>query len=98
MNLNAQQGMLMTFKVTETQYGSWTKLSITDATDVLTPAVSSLGDSDLGGSGDCDLGGSDEELQKREEMGVTCREFLTQPPSDQQESILRKLIVLAGWN
>jgi hypothetical protein len=58
-----------TVNVTESQYGSWTKLSLAGSTpDTIQEQVGS----------------------ETEEVGVTTQ-FLTQPPSEQQDSILSEL-------
>lgn len=60
--------------VTESQYGSWTKLSLQDST------VATHSDT-----------AQEQEGRQTQEMGVTtCSQFLTQPPSEQQDSILRE--------
>lgn len=69
-----------TISVTESQYGSWTKISLADSTVQSDdhPTQEHAGAESFHPS-------------PAEEVGVAiCSQFLTQPPSEQQDSIIRE--------
>lgn len=71
-NIVAGMDYAYTVNVTESQYGSWTKISLLDCA-ALTEKQNTP------------------QEREAEEVGVTtCSQFLTQPPSEQQDSILRE--------
>lgn len=81
--------------ISESQYGSWTKLSL--ISDFPTPTSSAQGSSTQGSSKDVspeDTSEEEDETVSQETMErppvSSCTQLLTQPPSTEQESLLSK--------
>lgn len=86
-------GNTHTVNVRETQYGSWTKLSLDMDSSLFSTRTSTTSpvNSQQGSTNQGNAQSSHPEGEGEGEMSVSaCTQLLTQPPSEQQDVIIRK--------